>query len=320
MARELATSSGDLETAFRAVQETAARFDVDSAALKTDSAEQITKALRLADTAGAQAVAQRLLDGVEEALDSDDVALARALHKPAQVAAGKSRDDALRERAKLLLKQLVEAEKAVAEIDAAKKTLETSPEDAEAHLALGRYLCFTKEDWEAGLSHLVKGSDSQLKSLAEKELANPSEAPERAAVGDGWWELAEQSEGAWSRAYRLRAASWYRSAIGQLPADVHKDAIQKRLDAVTEQQAANRPELAAKKGRSRFEGTWVIHYGNGRGRRYEIDAEGNVHWGTRRGPLTPGKGNELVLDLGEGTVERIRGNAQADAGGTIRFE
>lgn len=38
------------------------------------------------------------------------------------------------------------------------------------HLVKGKYLCYSKMDWEQGLNHLAKGSDSALASVAKTDL------------------------------------------------------------------------------------------------------------------------------------------------------
>ena len=48
--------------------------------------------------------------------------------------------------------------------------LKANPGDTAAHLALGRYFCLVKGDWEAGLPHLAQGDDPDLKALAEEDL------------------------------------------------------------------------------------------------------------------------------------------------------
>src|SRR6185436_5430207 len=57
--------------------------------------------------------------------------------------------------------------------------------------AAGRYLCFIRNDWAAGLKLLAEAGKAPLKDLAAKDLSNP-EAPEtQVEVGDGWWQLAQ---------------------------------------------------------------------------------------------------------------------------------
>lgn len=51
-----------------------------------------------------------------------------------------------------------------------KKVLEKTPDDPEACQSMGRYLCFIRADWDAGLQYLTKAKDKSLAELAQHEL------------------------------------------------------------------------------------------------------------------------------------------------------
>ena len=51
---------------------------------------------------------------------------------------------------------------------AARKLLETTPDNPSACLVEGRYRCFYEGDWESGLPLLAKADDMQLSELAER--------------------------------------------------------------------------------------------------------------------------------------------------------
>lgn len=97
-------------------------------------------------------------------------------------------------------------------IKKAETTLALNPDDAGAHLTLGKYLCFQKDDWIVGLPHLAKGSDATLKSVASKELAEPPKtAPEQIGMGDVWLEAIRKLP-ALRRPLQDRAVHWYAQA------------------------------------------------------------------------------------------------------------
>src|SRR5262249_36197055 len=77
---------------------------------------------------------------------------------------------AVLEREKELAIQRAEFDKS----QAALKILESRPDDPAANLNAGRYLCFYRGDWEAGLTQLAKGNDSNLAGLAKRDLVQPS--------------------------------------------------------------------------------------------------------------------------------------------------
>lgn len=308
MARDVAGGAGDAETAFRALEELAAQFDVDALGAKADLAEDLLKQAR-AQTEQ-RAAAEKAVAVAEEALEDDHFEVANRLLKAAQAAAAKARSEDLRERIKLRLKQCQEAEKRFAEAEQARETLKTRPDDPEANLTLGKYLCFVKEDWEGGVPHLARASDPALKSLAQKELAQkepdqPASVDERIVLADGWWDLAEKGEA--GRPFRQRAGTWYRAAPNDLPQGLLRTKVQNRLEELAALEAGStRPGSTAKKTHLKlYEGTWILAYKKGNGRRYVIDADGGVTWGTRRATLT-GRGADLILDFGDGKLERVR--------------
>jgi formylglycine-generating enzyme required for sulfatase activity len=91
--------------------------------------------------------------------------------------------------------------------------LKKSPGDPDANLAVGRYLCVKKLNWEKGLPMLALGSDPALKSLAERETKGVDSPDARAALGDAWWDSAQTKEGPEKDAFLLRARAWYRQAL-----------------------------------------------------------------------------------------------------------
>jgi len=95
--------------------------------------------------------------------------------------------------------------------------LETDPTNAEANLIVGKYRCFTKGDWASGLTNLTFCSDATLKELATNDLKQPSLNREQVALGDAWWNLAEQWKGSAQAQVRQRAGYWYRLSLNSRP-------------------------------------------------------------------------------------------------------
>jgi hypothetical protein len=80
--------------------------------------------------------------------------------------------------------------------------------------AVGRYLCFVRNEWPTGLKILSDGGKSPLKELAGKDLANPSGVDAQAEVGDGWWTQAQAEKIPWKKQNILsRARHWYEQAL-----------------------------------------------------------------------------------------------------------
>src|SRR5207245_2729663 len=73
----------------------------------------------------------------------------------------------------------------------AKETLAANPQDPASSTLVGRYECFTKGNWAAGLPLLAAGSEESTRALAASDLASPTNPPDQMAVGDAWWALGD---------------------------------------------------------------------------------------------------------------------------------
>ncbi|MGY8767900.1 MAG: trypsin-like peptidase domain-containing protein [Pirellulales bacterium] len=104
---------------------------------------------------------------------------------------------------------------------AAKLTLQTSPDDPDANDVVGRYLCFVKGTWLDGLIYLNKSSDPSLAKLAKQDLNQTADAREQAEIGRQWQELSGYAESHEQDAYLAAARYWY------LKAEMNLDGLQK---------------------------------------------------------------------------------------------
>jgi formylglycine-generating enzyme required for sulfatase activity len=155
------------------------------------------------------------------------------LAKLAQSEAVKTRDKETVLKARSLSKELQDAKKALAEVQAALETLKQRRDDADASLTAGRYYALVCGDWEKGLSHLARASDSAWKAAAQRELAPPASAEEQAALGAAWWELAGPEQGKAKTGLQLHAGFWYQYAAAGLRG-VMRSPLDKRLRELSE--------------------------------------------------------------------------------------
>jgi formylglycine-generating enzyme required for sulfatase activity len=81
---------------------------------------------------------------------------------------------------------------------------------------MGRYLCLTKGNWEAGLPLLALSGDAKLKDLAKKELAKPGVTMAQVELADGWSEFAENEKQPAKANLQRRALRWYQQALPEL--------------------------------------------------------------------------------------------------------
>lgn len=109
------------------------------------------------------------------------------------------------------------------------------PSNAEAAAAVGRFLCFIKGDWHEGLPLLSRDENASLKRAVESDLEGVGGAIDELAIGDAWWQLAEQATSPVYRQGSLeRAAHWYRRALARLPESLDRFHAQARLKEIGE--------------------------------------------------------------------------------------
>ncbi len=176
-------------------------------------------------------IAGQTLALIEQAVALDDYAKAGEFAELGTALARRARDYGLVKQIVQRRKEVEGFAEAYAEAQKGRKVLGKSPTDPDANLAVGRYLCLVKGEWEKGVPMLALGRDAELKALAVKELEGAKSVDEEVALGDGWWELAQAEQGAVRKSMMLRAGSWYRSAQARVSGLV-KVKIDRRIEEI----------------------------------------------------------------------------------------
>ena len=88
----------------------------------------------------------------------------------------------------------------------------------------GLNLCLIEGNWDEGLPKLAAGSDEQLVRVARDDLAGPTDAAQRAALADRWWDMSNSEQYAApgsdaQKQLRERAAKWWALARDDLEGD-----------------------------------------------------------------------------------------------------
>lgn len=94
------------------------------------------------------------------------------------------------------------------EVKKANAILTQAPDDPQANLTCGKWLAFSKGDWETAIPYLSKGSDPTLKDLATRDLLLPKSIQERLAMADSWSDAAKKSPPYSRQKLYDRAAYW----------------------------------------------------------------------------------------------------------------
>lgn len=117
----------------------------------------------------------------------------------------------------------------------ARDKLAAFPDDAAAAETVGRYLCFVKLDWKAGLTALAKGRHEGLRNLAARENALAKDpaaaATDRLKLANEWWKLADDTAAfpePQAEALRLHAGFIYGDIAARLTDPIDQALARKR--------------------------------------------------------------------------------------------
>jgi hypothetical protein len=234
IARGLAVSLGDARAAFGACEVIEQAFQIDPLPMRLAVLDDLSKQSRTADLVNDGSGTSALDEAdslVRQALDADrfDIAipaqealvtLARAKNEDRSELARRQQRAGELEAARLLHQS---AQRAV-------ETLKTSPADPAANEAVGRYLCFVKDRWEAGLPFLAKAADIRLRGIASLETASDRSAASVLALADQYWELAAKMKQPQRRGIQLRAVYCYELAGASLANSLEKVKTQRRIE------------------------------------------------------------------------------------------
>lgn len=226
-ARDLAAKAGDATTAMKAADQLAVSFKVSRGKVWAAIASPLVGSAKT--PRASRDVAILLLTAVGHACDENEWKSAVALAHFAEIAARKARDFRLRKnvrvRARHVAKLKAEADKVRDEL----ALLKTKPDDPAANLAVGRFLCLYKIDWDAGVAMLAKGSDANLKAAARLDVqAAGRDAAAKLAVADAWYDLAKSAKKEHKLAIQVRSHHWYLQALPMLTS-LQKVKAEKRI-------------------------------------------------------------------------------------------
>lgn len=211
-AGDLAARSGDVETVIRSADALIAGYQLDRLAFKESLLSRAEPATT--NPEDLKRLVEVLLELARESTELDQFDAAVKSTQSALAAARKSKDIGLVVRVDARLKSVTELRTGYDKARKAEETLVATPEDPQANLAWGEYLCLSKGQWEKGLPFLSRGPDSALKKLATRELGQPAEPGPQIELADGWWDLGEKEKNAlWKSRLLAHAQTFYEMAL-----------------------------------------------------------------------------------------------------------
>jgi len=211
-AQKLSPRAQRLAVAYRAIDALAGQFEVDG--------DELEKAV-LADIAKAPLLPAARLSLVDDGLKLVDQAVAAGRYPRASSILTLANTQLTRITSGPLLKEVRARLPAIKEwldewqsAQEAIAAMKTTPEDAPARLALGRYLCVVRTQWEDGLPHLAAGSDPAWNAAAKLDIEAQADATLAEKAADAWWDIGEKLKGSEMAKFALmeRAVYWYQAA------------------------------------------------------------------------------------------------------------
>lgn len=213
-ARDLAAKTGHADLTAEAIDQMAEYYDIDPIKMTLNSFKTVARSISRPEYE--PMLCQAYLKLAQSAISLDRYKEAVKALSVTEILARKLKDVPLMTRARAQRSDVSRIQKEHNKLKTARKKLLENPDDPDANLRVGRFLCIVKGDWAGGLPLLAKGGDPALASLAQKELEDPSEAAARADLGDGWWNLSQDQKEALREHLRQRAVYWYKKALPEL--------------------------------------------------------------------------------------------------------
>ena len=231
VAINVATETGEARTVMKYVNTMEGLYRIDSLNLREGVLRRLGQVSRTKEQFSQ--LAYYLSTSVNQAVETDAYAAAERLNEMAIAAAKRADKSAAARKHESLQEVIAWLARQHAEVRRAQAVLDADPEDGEANVVVGRFLCFAKDEWQRGLEHLARGSHAQLQSIARNELKAPTAPIDQAALGGDWYDLVRDDhlDPREKTACLLRAVSWYRRALGNATG-LTRMKIEKRLSEV----------------------------------------------------------------------------------------
>jgi regulation of enolase protein 1 (concanavalin A-like superfamily) len=227
-ARDLSARGEDLAASQRIITDTAAAFDIDPKEAK--QASLLAAGVTFSGKAAAKSYLAEVGPLLQEAKADDDYARAALFLPAVRKAAADARDPDMARTAGLL-------ERLQKEYEAVKKDLQTlkeKPDNADANLAVGKFYCFQKQDYDKGAPYLAKSGNLPLATAATQDAEDPKDVKEQVALADSWMKLGDNLSLGIGPGARRRAYDWYTKALPNL-SDSEETRVKTRVTELTKQ-------------------------------------------------------------------------------------
>ncbi len=257
---DLSAQAGDVSGAMQIVDTMQEHYGIKPLSVKIFVLKTATESMPSGSSGqrAGRAIVDAAMALADEYAGQDDYETASGFADLAMNAARKTKNSSLIQPLTAKQREFNRMKARFASIKKARNTLSANPDDPAANLTVGRWYCFSRDDWAKGLPLLVKGDDVELAEVAEKEMDAPTDPSAQVALADGWYGQAEKENGELKSAIQSRAKFWYNQAFPSLEG-LEKVKVKKRLEAIAEAETAG-PE--PKKPKSPIADRGVVQPGN----------------------------------------------------------
>ncbi len=226
----LATQGGDVFLALSALEDLDKLFAIDAAQMKV---KLLTSAAASAPgPESAKILVDLALGMVQETLDAGQYPQAAAFARIAELAADRTGLDNVVVQVKQRRQWVDAIHQGHQRLGGAIEALKKNPQDGPANAVAGLFFGPLRGQWDKGIPLLANATPGPLQELARKDDAKPTATKDQLALGNEWWNLAQNEKDpvlAWG--FQSRSAYWYDLAVAQL-SGLHRALALRRIDLV----------------------------------------------------------------------------------------
>ncbi len=230
-AQRLAMDGGDAETSFACIEQLGKEFQLDDIALLHDTLDDLSKKAKTSQAL--KVLNETNKAAIDRAVAADKFVLATKFCLIGDKLSLAAKDLTERKRYLETKTAIAAHQKEFEAAERAKEILATKPDDPTANFDRGVYLLTRKQEWEAGLQHLAKSSDAELRALSKLELENPQSTKVRLELAEGWfdWTLPmKKTKPLWSKAL----ARYRYEQVASEVSGLDKTKVEKKLKEIGE--------------------------------------------------------------------------------------
>ena len=224
---QAAEEGQNLPICFEAARQLAALYDVDELAMEVEAATK-TFAGRASPELGDSETVDALEELAGRVVATDDFATAGQVQPLLQRASQSATDQPSKIELKNQAHEIAAYLEARAKVAPWMEKLKTLPNDPAANLAVGKFLCFQRGSWAAGVPLLARSGDPIFKDPATAELSVAADGDAKIALADKWFATACKLPATDRPKAMEHAAAIYRSAEAGL-SGLQRMAVEKRL-------------------------------------------------------------------------------------------